>query len=180
MESCEVLLRHRHVERVLRGSYDLVMTEVFCGDCFVSLAHRFGAPLVGLSSSVPLPWGSDRLANPENPAFVPTYFSPQSKGDMDLWQRLVNAFRLFAYKAGEFYYSELGNNKVCQDQLGDDLPPLGSLKRKTSLIFMNTHHSISPVRPMVPGMIDVGGMHVEKPKPLPKVNQHQFIFKAYQ
>lgn len=40
--------------------------------------------------------------------------------------------------------------------------------RGSSLIFMNTHISLSSARPLLPNMIEIGGIHVEEAKPLPK------------
>lgn len=39
--------------------------------------------------------------------------------------------------------------------------------RRISVVLMNSHAPLTPVRPKVSGMIDVGGMHIQNPKPLP-------------
>lgn len=39
--------------------------------------------------------------------------------------------------------------------------------RSSAMVFANTHVSISSARPLLPNMIDIGGIHINEPKPLP-------------
>lgn len=48
-----------------------------------------------------------------------------------------------------------------------ELPSIDDVMKNVSLIFINTHRSILPVRPTMPGIIFIGGAHVEQTKPLP-------------
>lgn len=46
-----------------------------------------------------------------------------------------------------------------------------------SLIFMNQHVTSASSRPMMPNMIEIGGIHVDEPKPLPH-DMQQFLDSA--
>lgn len=46
-------------------------------------------------------------------------------------------------------------------------PNLQELGRSVALILQNTHTPMSSVKPNVPSVIDVGGLHIKTPKPLP-------------
>lgn len=51
-----------------------------------------------------------------------------------------------------------------------DAPPLTEmLRKKMSLILLNSNPVTADPVPHVPSMIEIGGFHVEEPKPLPKV-----------
>lgn len=39
--------------------------------------------------------------------------------------------------------------------------------RSSAMVFANTHVSISSARPVLSNMIDIGGIHINEPKPLP-------------
>jgi glucuronosyltransferase len=39
--------------------------------------------------------------------------------------------------------------------------------KESAIIFMNTHISSSSARPFLPNMVEIGGVHIEKSKPLP-------------
>lgn len=80
-----------------KKKYDLLITEVFGTDCMLGFSHIFDIPVVALTSSVNLPWGSDRFGNPDNPAYIPNYFVPYTS-QMTLMQRVVNTVSLYAAK----------------------------------------------------------------------------------
>lgn len=46
----------------------------------------------------------------------------------------------------------------------------------TSILFVNSHFSANPPRPAVPGFVEIGGVHIEHPKPLPKVKNSAFFY----
>lgn len=49
----------------------------------------------------------------------------------------------------------------------EPLPPISDLMKNVSIAFVNAHRSIASPRPLMPGLIYVGGAHIKKPKPLP-------------
>jgi hypothetical protein len=51
----------------------------------------------------------------------------------------------------------------------DAAPPLTELLRKTSLLLVNNHFTLNYPKPLMPNIIEVGGMHIEQPKKLPEV-----------
>ncbi|XP_031639846.1 UDP-glucuronosyltransferase 1-10-like [Contarinia nasturtii] len=50
----------------------------------------------------------------------------------------------------------------------EPLPSLNDLLNSISVMFVNTHRALSPPRPAMPGIISIGGAHVNPAKPLPK------------
>lgn len=50
---------------------------------------------------------------------------------------------------------------------GKPLPSVEELYRNISMIFVNTHRSTSKARPQMPGIVQIGGAHIKKPKALP-------------
>jgi len=58
---------------------------------------------------------------------------------------------------------------------GKDVPDSYMLMKKISLVFVNSHFSFNLPRPWMPNLIEIGGIHVVDPKPLPKVRV--FFFK---
>lgn len=56
-----------------------------------------------------------------------------------------------------------------RDAFGDDVRPLDEIAFNTSLLLVNAHFSMNEPKPIVPGLIEVGGLHIKTPKSLPKV-----------
>lgn len=48
------------------------------------------------------------------------------------------------------------------------LPAVKDLESRIRVQLINSHRSIYPPRPSMPGLISVGGAHIKPPKPLPE------------
>lgn len=57
------------------------------------------------------------------------------------------------------------------DRLFGQGPKLESLAQEYSLILSNSHFSINDVRPLVPTLIEVGGLHLENMQTLSMVRK---------
>jgi glucuronosyltransferase len=170
-DMCKTVLEHPKVQNLINTDekFDLIITEIFGTDCFIGLSHRFKVPFINMISSVILPWGNDRIANPDHPAYIPNYFLPYPQ-HMSLVQKIINTFMVEALKLGYYYFSELPMDKLARQHFGEDMPPLTELTKKTSLILTNSHFSLNIPRPTVPPFVEVGGLHIESNGKLPKVS----------
>jgi glucuronosyltransferase len=171
LEMCQIVLEHPKVQKYINGdkTFDLIITEIFGPDCFLALSHRFKAPLISMTSSVMLPWGNDRVGNPDHPAYIPNYFLPYSQ-HMTFGERLVNTVFLEIVKLGNYYFADLPVEKLSRQYFGQDVPSIAELKKKTSLILVNSHFSLNIPRPTIPALIEVAGLHIQSHGKLPKVS----------
>jgi glucuronosyltransferase len=171
LDRCQIVLEHPKVQRLINGDekFDLIITEIFGPDCFLGLSHRFNAPIISMISSVTLPWANDRIGNPNNPAYMPNYFLPYTHL-MTFGQRIVNTVLTEVLKLGNYYFSELPMDRLSKQHFGPDVPPIAELKKKTSLILVNTHFSMYVSRPTVPALIEVAGLHIKEKGKLPEVS----------
>lgn len=48
----------------------------------------------------------------------------------------------------------------------DNMPYLGDLVKETSVMFVNTHYSLTGPKPMPPTIVEIGGIHIKEPQPL--------------
>lgn len=60
-------------------------------------------------------------------------------------------------------------DKMLQQIFGDEIPSVSDLKKGTSLMFVNSHYSLSGSRPLSPAVIEIGGIHIKDPKPIKQV-----------
>lgn len=56
------------------------------------------------------------------------------------------------------------------DKLFGPGPKLETLAQNYSLILANSHYSINEVRPLVPALVEVGGLHLDNSQTLSKVS----------
>jgi glucuronosyltransferase len=88
---------------------------------------------------------------------------------MTFGQRLVNTVATEVFKLGLYMFAELPTDRMLKKHFGKDVPPLSELKKRTTLILVNSHFSLNNPRPTVPGFIEVGGIHIQSNGILPKV-----------
>ncbi|KAK3929059.1 UDP-glycosyltransferase UGT5 [Frankliniella fusca] len=179
-DSCEPTLSLPAVRALLASNetFDLVIDEAFNTDCFLGFSHRFRpAPLVTLSSSVLMPWAGARVGNPLNPALQPNLFL-WFTDVMVLWERALNAaFTALLHAVKAAHWDRLAQ-RVAERHFGPGLPPLRALARNASLLLVNAHFSLNPPLAEVPGIVEVGGLHIpDYAKPLPK-DLEQFVAGA--
>lgn len=86
------------------------------------------------------------------------------------------------------YFTGILNNKFYRAIVFDihfkdysPLPSVEELERSIALILINSHPSIFPVRPKMPGMVDILGAGLSEPKPLPndiQVKEYMHRFRG--
>ncbi|KAI8425195.1 hypothetical protein MSG28_007019 [Choristoneura fumiferana] len=91
VQTCEIVSRLPAVTALLNSTvtFDLVIVEIFGSECFLPLGQKFQAPVVGLLSSVPLPWVNDQIGNPEATSYIPAYMMGYGQR-MNFWERFIN------------------------------------------------------------------------------------------
>ncbi|XP_050667870.1 UDP-glycosyltransferase UGT5-like [Leptidea sinapis] len=160
IEACQVVSQQANIRALLNttDTYDLVIIEVFGSDCFLPFGKLFNAPVVGLLSSVPLPWVNDQLGNPEIPSYIPAYVTGFSQS-MSLWERFSNTLSILLAKILYHYKSQVPSQVIADNLFGPGYK-LDELAQNYSLVLSNSHFSINEVRPLVPTLIEVGGVHL--------------------
>ena len=68
------------------------------------------------------------------------------------------------------YYFDVTSYKIASKYFGSNLPSLESIAKNVSLVLVNTHYSLNRPRPLVPAVIQVGGLHIKEPNRLPAVS----------
>nr|XP_022913455.1 UDP-glucuronosyltransferase 1-9-like [Onthophagus taurus] len=147
--------------------YDLIITEIFVSDCLIGFANIFNVPVIGMTSSVNLPWTSDLIGLPDNPSYIPNYFSPYTE-DMTFYEKILNTIVLHLTKTWHKYYPNDETNKFIQEMFGRNTPHVDELRKNVSLVMVNSHFSIQQSRPIPPNFIEIGGIHLKSNPVLPK------------
>lgn len=116
-----------------------------------------------------MPWGYHRFGNPLNTAYIPNNFLPYSDR-MNFLERVDNTL-LTLIQTFYFTFIEIHlNNRLVGEYFGDNAKTLDSDIYKDSLMFINAHFSENFPRPMVPNVIEIGGIHIGNSLPLTHVS----------
>ncbi|RZF48858.1 hypothetical protein LSTR_LSTR003238 [Laodelphax striatellus] len=158
------------VQNLLRSDekFDLLIVEVFNTDMFAGFADKFKCPVVGFTSSTIMTGSDARFANPDNPSYIPC-ISSEFVAPFTFWERLSNAFQTFYTSAVYRFVYTPKSDKLAREFFGESMPPLQSLIDNYSLLLFNGHHSLTGSRPLLPNVVEIGGIHIKPAQPLPKL-----------
>ncbi|XP_044750031.1 UDP-glycosyltransferase UGT5-like isoform X3 [Coccinella septempunctata] len=173
-EYCEAALGSKVIKNLLESNqtFDLVFHEPFLSDCLLALNEKFKAPIMAITTSVMLPWNNERFGNPDNPSYIPTLWMHYSDR-IPFLERVENFLVAYGHILW-FRMKQKHQDQIVRKHLGEDHPPLSKYGNNMSLILVNTHFSLNLARPLVPNVVEVGGLHITNAKPLPK-NIEKFI-----
>ncbi|XP_071054635.1 UDP-glucosyltransferase 2-like [Onthophagus taurus] len=166
-EICEYLMKNPKIIALKKNplKFDVVISEIYGTDCLLGFAHHFNVPIIGASSTDLLPWSGTRMGNPDNPSHVSNYLGFNSL-KMNIFEKIYAVGLTIATKIGYFCISTVVTEMRSREFFGKTFPPMENLIYNTSILLSNTHFSFTEPRPVVPGIIEVGGAHIRKPKPV--------------
>ncbi|XP_039751441.1 UDP-glycosyltransferase UGT5-like isoform X2 [Pararge aegeria] len=150
------------LSEALEKDYDVVFVENFNSDCMLGLLHVHGinAPVIALLSSNLMPWSADRIGVTDNPSYVPV-ISTDYHSRMPFWERMENTFLKIYHKLWFRYLVQVKEQEIIEKHFGRKIPDLEDLGRNISLMMLNTYHALNGPAPLVPGLLEVGGMHLD-------------------
>ncbi|XP_022814630.1 UDP-glucuronosyltransferase 2B1-like isoform X2 [Spodoptera litura] len=166
---CSNIVDFVPLANAMKKSYDVILVENFNSDCMLGLMHVHGlkAPYISLSSSAMMQWSADRIGVNDNPSYVPLV-SSEFTSQMTFLQRLENTILNVYYKTWFRYAIQMKEKAIIEKRFGRRIPDLQEIAKNVSMMLVNTFHSLNGVRPLLPGVIEVGGMHLDHSrKPIP-------------
>lgn len=147
--------------------FDAVIVDPFDTDLFSFFAFKFNATLINIyPNSLPHFLGN-RMGSPSNPSYKTSY---GIQHPMNFWNKLIN---VALYVSTEIFVRFIAlplNNEIRDVLFGSDFPPIEEVLKNTSLILTNSHFTVSQPVPLVPGIVEIGGMQIKNSTRLPQVS----------
>lgn len=164
---CDMIYEHRQMVDILNGSaaqvFDLVITEPLVSECVAYVATVLHVPMVYV---VPPPiityLERSMTGHVPNPAATGhVLFGRGTPGTFA--ERFANVV-LTVYCSTLTWYADDWQLRRA-DPRPYDIVDLA----RPSIIFSNTHFITEPARSLTPSVVQIGGIHLTPPKPIPKV-----------
>lgn len=152
------------------GLWALIVMEAFFNDCFLGFAHKFKAPVVQVCSFGGTGWMGDLVGNPNPYSYVPGGF--HNFGDrMTFWERLTNTVTGEFERLGRKCYYIPKQDGIARKYFNytNDLPSISELETSTVIVLVNNHFSLNYPKPLMPNLVQIGGVHIKTPQELPEV-----------
>ncbi|XP_037087190.1 UDP-glucosyltransferase 2-like [Pollicipes pollicipes] len=160
-------LESKEINDLLTQNFDLVIFGVFCHP-FYFLAHLLKAPFIILTSISYFPVITSPLGSPTLPALhtIPFIAATNRMGFM---QRVQNFMGHIIMHTVLYVVYPMHVERMVAAKFGDGvIPPAREIERNASLVLLNSNPMIDYHKPLLPNVIEVGGLHCADAKPLSK------------
>ncbi|KAJ1520340.1 hypothetical protein ONE63_004538 [Megalurothrips usitatus] len=188
-EALQDLAKHL---REARDPYDVFVLDYFMQEPFLGVsASLIGRPPVVAMTAYNLPEDiMELMGSPYLPSVVPHhYYGVGSHGGepSTFKERVVSVVRWILFKT---YFNWVYKPEV-EDVIAKTFPgspPLAELQRDVAVALVNTVPALHGALPVVPGIVQVGGLHARPAKPLPDhvlrwvdaaAAPHGFVFMSF-
>ncbi|OXA46500.1 UDP-glucuronosyltransferase 2B7 [Folsomia candida] len=171
---CREVYDRADVKALYATDFDLILIQPLFNDCALGLVHKIMSkngksktPLVLFSPTSAPNFLVEKLGGNHPSSFVSNTFINLGD-DMTFSERFLN-FGMNVLFDGlySFYYLPV-MEELYREKVGSDAPGAGEILGRASMILSNGHFSVSRPKPNLPDVVDVGGIHSRKAKPLPK------------
>ncbi|VVC25655.1 UDP-glucuronosyl/UDP-glucosyltransferase [Cinara cedri] len=157
---CETLDDVPAVRRLFDGTdggrpFDAVVMESLHSECQSALPGRLGG--VPVFYVVPCPfvdWMPTVTGSPDHPSYLGGLLTDRPTPD-SFGQRLHNA-AVYVHTNFLRWYLDVSADAVRWPRPRD------------AVVFVNTHYSVEPARPLGPNVVEIGGIHLRPPEPIPQ------------
>ncbi|XP_075162041.1 uncharacterized protein LOC142234749 [Haematobia irritans] len=151
------------------NQFDLMLFGYVYADFFFGLAERFNVPVAMVWPNIPVAPVMQIIGNPMGMSYgrLSLLNAMTSVGNTGFLFRVKNLFA--AIMELTMVHVNYWTVKDIYSKHFHDYAPLEKAKERASMVLFSHHFSEKPARPLIPAMIEVGGIHLnEQPNPLPK------------
>jgi len=161
---CDMIYEHRQMADILNGTgkFNLVVTEPLVSECVAYAATVLHVPMVYVVPP-PIITYLERPMTGHAPNPAATGHVLFGRGVPETFTERFANLGLTVYCLMLTWYVEWQLRRA--DPRPYDIVDLV----RPSMIFTNTHFITEPVRSLTPDVVQIGGIHLTPPKPLPKV-----------
>lgn len=175
-DTCHALLQNKEVKQLKEGQFDLAIVETFNSDCSLGIVDHLKVPFIGFSSHAFMPWTMRRLGLTENPSFKPLHFLGYGR-QPNFIERIKSfiANQMYTF----IYYNTLQKNDIAylENYYKKDFSNIEELAKSMSLVLVSTYFPLHGAFEAPPSVIEVGGIHIQHNKTLPKVRTLIYLCK---
>ncbi|CAG9806947.1 unnamed protein product [Chironomus riparius] len=169
-EIVEFHVKHPKILELLNSNekFDVCLVEVFNFDAVsLGVAEHFGCEIVSYMTYAAVKWADDMTGNLSPTSYVPKpYLEYTDK--MNFKQRLSNTVYTHIEDLIYEFIIKSNQRKLYNKYFPNAKSTFDEVYKKSAIYFLNTHVAYSTVRPYLPNLVEIGGIHVQQAKPLPK------------
>lgn len=165
------ILDHPKIGKLLRSGrkFDLVIAEFFTSTpIFAPIATVVDAPIIGFCPMITFPWINEVMGMETTMSYMPSILN-NSSDRMSFFQRIYNIVISVIIESVFNWISTPTILQINKYHYGIQTESTIKTMANLSMIMTNNYHSVFLPFPKLPGIVEVGGIHVVDEKPIPQV-----------
>lgn len=172
VDTYATILDHPPVAKLLKSGrkFDLVIMELlFVTPIFVPIATLVDAPIIGFCPMSIFPWIHEIMGVETTMSYMMSHMLNNFTDHMSYAQKFNNLFNTIILETFTNWLYIPKIKAIHERQYGIQTKSLLESMSNISLIFTNNIPSVLMALPRVPGIVEVGGIHMVDEKPLSQV-----------
>ena len=166
----ENVLNNTAVKKIIApestATFDLVIAEMLFQPAIYAFAHRFNAPMIGVSSLGILALNEHALGGIPMASHEYTWEMEANTGsNLPFWKRLKNFVAMWHFIWDTYSSLFPPHQKLAEKYFGKGLPPMLDILKNTSAVFIEQSDAITPARHKLANMITFVSSHVKQNSP---------------
>ena len=163
----DILMQHQEFRLLLQNEkFDLVVVDACINEFIYPIADTWKVPIVTVSPII-----ENMVVNMGTPRHLASFPGLWSEGSdrMSFRERLSNTIgTMISVVARKYFILHALNSKIQKDF--PHMRTIQEVEKDISLCIVNSNPAYNFLRPLPPTVIEVTGIHIKPPKPLPSVN----------
>ncbi|OXA46599.1 UDP-glucuronosyltransferase 2C1 [Folsomia candida] len=173
-KGCREIYERPEVKALYDIDFDLILLQPLFNDCALGFIHKI---MTKSNATTPplvlfLPLSAPNFVVSKLGGYHPSSFVSNTfvnfGDDMTFYERFLNFGINIMFDAAYTYYYLPVMEELYREKVGSETPGSGEILGKASMILSNGHFALARPKPNLPDVVDVGGIHSRKAKPLPK------------
>ncbi|CAO1423125.1 unnamed protein product [Diamesa serratosioi] len=167
--TARMTLAHPNVQTLMNSgeTFDAVIVEAFNFDAIFGLAEYYNCPLIVVTPFGAVKWANVMTGNQSPSSYVPQPFLHYTD-KMTFKERLYNTFvSLIEHVAFQFVHIPW-QSKIYNEFFPNAKKSFQEVLKSPAIVLLNNYVASSSPRPYLPNMIEIGGVHIDPVKELPK------------
>ena len=162
-------------KELLNEKFDVIFLTPLFNECLFGYIHMMNTSVVLYNQAGVIPWFAGDLGTPSPLSFTPNLMLGYS-------DRMTYIERIFNFIGSAYYYLTLNFyyypkiERIYRDVFDPNLPPVKEIIKNSSIILANSNIAFHKPRPLMPDIIEVGGLHMTPPKTVPKVSSSPYFY----
>ncbi|CAG9765086.1 unnamed protein product [Ceutorhynchus assimilis] len=150
-----------------RQKFDLILCQIYTNPIMYAMSAKLKAPIIGVSSMGVFAGNHLAIGNPNPPSIYSEMYLPYN-GELTFFERIKSTVYFLWHRLYVHFIAMPHSDQIARKYLGQDIPYLADIEKNISALMITVNPIVYANRPMVPTVVPLSFLHVDKPKPLPK------------